>query len=632
MTKVVAMDIETDDLNATCIWCICTEDVSTGEQDQFTYVDKSEAEKQRFTDYCATVDRFVFHNGIQFDVPVVNKLLGPVIPEAKVLDTLVVSRFLNYENEPLKGVKGRHSLEYWGRRLGLHKGNFKDFSDLSHEMLDYCRNDVDITVRLYKKFLPELNAPGLGTEHSIQRLCQKMHENGFDFNKDEALVCLSEVQSRMANLEARFQVDFPPKLEVVNELKDRRKKDGTSVASVLKARGSYPKTEVKDEKLLCYDWVRFKPGSPKDRIERLWEAGWEPTDKTKGHILYLRDGQDIPEKEERFRRYGWMCNETNLATLPSTAPEGAKGLAEWLTLEGRRSSLEEWIGCEARTNDGRIHGRFQHIGAWTGRMAHSAPNQANIPAMFHGEPKSVVDQVKDTYDGRLRSLFRVPSDCYLVGTDAEGIQLRVLAHLMNSEEYVEAIVSGKKEDETDIHNVNRKALGMSHITRDMAKTFIYAFLLGAGVGKIAEILKVNTREAGQAVENFTQSISGLSELKNELVPKAAAKGYFIGLDGRKVKTPSQHKTLAGMLQNGEAVVMKHSALLWTKQLDDRGIDYKLVTWPHDEWQTEVRGDKQTAETVGLVQRLSIETTGDKLKVFCPLAGSSEVGRNWGETH
>jgi DNA polymerase-1 len=203
---------------------------------------------------------------------------------------------------------------------------------------------------------------------------------------------------------------------------------------------------------------------------------------------------------------------------------------------------------------------------------------------------------------------------------------------MNSEEYVEAIVSGKKEDETDIHNVNRKALGMSHITRDMAKTFIYAFLLGAGVGKIAEILKVNTREAGQAVENFTQSISGLAELKNEVVPKAAAKGYFIGLDGRKVKTPSQHKTLAGMLQNGEAVVMKHSALLWTKQLDDRGIDYKLVTWPHDEWQTEVRGDRQTAETVGLVQRLSIETTGDKLKVFCPLAGSSDIGRNWGETH
>jgi DNA polymerase-1 len=499
-------------------------------------------------------------------------------------------------------------------------------------MLEYCRNDVDITVRLYKKFLPELLSPGLDTEHRIQWLCQRMHENGFEFNKEDAQVCLSEVQSRMAELESRFQIDFPPQLEVVNELKNRRKKDGRPVAATLKARRTYPKTEVKDEKLLCYDWVEFKPGSPKDRIDRLWEAGWQPTEKTKGHILYLREGVDIPEKKERFERYGWMCNETNLATLPDTAPDGAKGLAEWLTLEGRRSSLEEWIGCEARTSDGRIHGRFQHIGAWTGRMAHSSPNQANIPAKFHGEPRSVVDQVKDKYDGRLRSLFVVPSDCYLVGTDAEGIQLRVLAHLMKSEEYVEAIVSGKKEDETDIHNVNRKALGMSHVTRDMAKTFIYAFLLGAGVGKISEILRVNTREAGQAVDNFTQSISGLAKLKNEDIPKAAAKGYFIGLDGRKVKTPSQHKTLAGMLQNGEAVVMKHSALQWTEQLDDRGIDYKLVTWPHDEWQTEVKGDRETAETVGLIQRVSIETTGTKLGLFCPLAGSSDIGKNWGETH
>ena len=632
MTKVVAMDIETDSLDATCIWCICAEDVATGEQVQFTYVDRLPEERQRFADYCSDVDRFVFHNGIQFDVPVINRLLGPVIPESKVLDTLVVSRFLNYDNPPVKGVKERHSLEYWGRRLELHKGNFKDFSDLSPEMLDYCRNDVDITVRLYKKFLPDLNSLGLDIEHKIQWLCQRMHENGFEFNKQDAQVCLTEVQSRMYELESKFQIDFPPQLEVVNELKDRRKKDGTPVAATLKARRSYPKTEVKDEKVLCYDWVDFKPSSPKDRIDRLWDAGWQPTDKTKGHILYLREGVDIPEKQERFERYGWMCNETNLATLPDTAPDGAKRLAEWLTLEGRRSSLEEWLGCEARTNDGRIHGRFQHIGAWTGRMAHSSPNQANIPAKFHGEPRSVVDEVKDKYDGRLRSLFMVPPDCFLVGTDAEGIQLRVLAHLMKSDEYVEAIVSGKKEDETDIHNVNRKALGMSHVTRDMAKTFIYAFLLGAGVGKIAEILKVNTREAGQAVDNFTQSISGLAKLKNEDIPKAASKGYFIGLDGRKVKTPSQHKTLAGMLQNGEAVVMKHSALLWTKQLDDRGIDYKLVTWPHDEWQTEVRGDRETAETVGLIQRHSIKTTGEKLNLFCPLAGSSDIGKTWGETH
>ena len=336
------------------------------------------------------------------------------------------------------------------------------------------------------------------------------------------------------------------------------------------------------------------------------------------------------DKAAKFKRYGWKCDETNLNTLPDTAPAGAHHLAEWLTLEGRRSSLVEWLG--QLKDDGRIHGRFTHIGAWTGRMAHSAPNQANIPAAFHGEPKTAVEAVKAQYDGPMRGLWKVPEGSYLVGTDAEGIQLRILAHLMKSEEYVHAIVSGKKEDETDIHNLNRKALGMSHITRDEAKRFIYAFLLGAGNAKIAEILKVNTHEAAQAVENFLNSISGLAHLKNKVIPKVAKTGWFTGLDGRRVPVPSQHKTLAGMLQNGESTIMKHAALQWTRQATDTGFEYKLVTWPHDEWQTEVKGDKETAEELGYIQRQSIVDIGEKLSIMCPLAGSTDIGFTWEETH
>jgi DNA polymerase I len=275
----------------------------------------------------------------------------------------------------------------------------------------------------------------------------------------------------------------------------------------------------------------------------------------------VKDSKQIDPRGEKFLRYGWQCNEMNLSTLPEDAPEGGRNLAEWLTLEGRRSSLEEWI--KHVKDDGRIHGRFTHIGAWTGRMAHSAPNQANIPAAFHGTPKTAVEIVKDEYDGRMRCLWTVEDGNYLVGTDAEGIQLRILAHLMKSDEYIHAIVSGRKEDETDIHNVNRKALGISHVTRDMAKTFIYAFLLGAGVAKVATILKVNQREAGEAIDNFMNSIQGLSDLKKKVIPHVAKRGWFRGLDGRKVPVPSEHKALAGMLQNGEAVVMKHSAITWT---------------------------------------------------------------------
>ena len=336
------------------------------------------------------------------------------------------------------------------------------------------------------------------------------------------------------------------------------------------------------------------------------------------------------DRGSKFAKYGWTLSETNLSTLPETAPTGAKRLTEWLTLEGRRSSLVEWLGhCG---DDSRIHGQFIGIGAWTGRMAHRAPNQANIPAEFHGTPKSAVEEVKAKYDGQFRALWTVPEDSWLVGTDAEGIQLRVLAHLMNSEEYVNAIVSGKKEDETDIHNLNRKALGMSHVTRDMAKTFIYAFLLGAGTGKISQILNVSNKEATQAVDNFMESIQGLANLKKKIIPHIAKRGYFIGLDGRKVPVPSEHKTLAGMLQNGEAVIMKHAALDWTYKAKRQWINFKLVTWPHDEWQTEVTGPYKDAELLGEIQRQAIVDAGKNFNMVCPLAGSTDIGKSWRDTH
>jgi len=211
------------------------------------------------------------------------------------------------------------------------------------------------------------------------------------------------------------------------------------------------------------------------------------------------------DKTKHYNRYGWTVDETNLATLPDSAPPAAKDLVKWMTLDGRRKSLEEWLGCVNR-EDSKIHGKFWHIGAWTHRMAHSNPNQANIASVYnlgkyhpkkdgsyyvvdghtftdYGEAYhfglgkltkekslSPVDEVKALYDSDLRACWTSGGD-WQVGTDAAGIQLRILAHYMKSDEYAKAIVSGRKEDETDIHNLNRKALGPICKSRDVAKTF-----------------------------------------------------------------------------------------------------------------------------------------------------------------
>lgn len=340
--------------------------------------------------------------------------------------------------------------------------------------------------------------------------------------------------------------------------------------------------------------------------------------------------QDSKDRGEKFAKYGWKLSEDNLATLPDDAPAGAHNLAEWLTLNSRRSSLVEWL--DHVKDDGRIHGRFTHIGAWTGRMAHSNPNQANIPSEFHGKAETAVAKVKEKYDGQFRGLWSVPKGSYLVGTDAAGIQLRILAHLMKSDQYVNAITSGRKEDGTDIHNLNRRALGLEHVTRDISKTYIYAYLLGAGTQKIAEILRIPPKSVKPILDRFQDRIEGLDNLKRNGIPYVARRGWFHGLDGRRVKVPSEHKTLAGMLQNGESVVMKHAALDWVSKAKAEKMDFKLVTWPHDEWQTEVNGSLDQAEHLAFLQRQSIKEAGERLNVYCPLEGESAIGSSWQETH
>jgi DNA polymerase-1 len=362
-----------------------------------------------------SADLIIGHNFIQFDAPMLNKLLKPrLIDPKKVVDTLLVSRTVDYDIAIPKGARSPHSLDAWGRRLGKHKGDFHDFSQFSDQMVEYWYQDIEVTHALYDHFSDIIWNPdwslALRAEHSLQIELVRTKYYGFYFDSNKAKFLLNSVEQKMQDLEKQFQIDFPPKLEEVNRIKYRLKKDGTEMATVVNAKKRYHLTTMDGEDLVCHDWVEFKPGSPKDRIDALWEAGWKPVDKTKTAINFARlkvgdpygkkiaamDKAFYNEKKEHLDKYGYAVSEDNLSTLPEDAPTGAKALAQWLTLEGRRSSLVEWLGqCKA---DSRIHGTINNIGAWTGRCAHKEPNTANIPSPFHGEAKTAVEEVKKQYD------------------------------------------------------------------------------------------------------------------------------------------------------------------------------------------------------------------------------------------
>lgn len=601
--KKIVLDIECDSLTPSVIWCVVTKDISTSEV-------KVWLENERaFHDYISGAV-LIGHHILGFDLPVLRRLWGVEHSWGMCIDTVVVSRLRNSWDY------SEHTLEAWGERLGVKKSAFSEFSHLSDEMIRYCKQDVEVTHKLYEKFSPFLDTErfrkSVALEHHSAWNCQRMSENGFAFDIDKALRMQKEIGDRLAVLDTEMQACFPP--QVIQE-EFIPKRDN-------KTRGYKEGVPFIKETL-----KPFNPRSSKDRIERLWEAGWKPLDKTDGH----KKNRD-PEKSDHFEYYGWKTNENNLSTLPTNAPEGARKLAEYIVLSSRYSTLEEWITAyDGHTR--RIHGNFNHIGAWTHRKSHSGPNMANIPSFVATKDNpSAVEGINIRYNGAMRTLWTTPADKLLVGVDAEGIQLRVLAHYVENDEYTEAIVNGVKELGTDVHNVNKRALGLDHLTRDHAKTFIYAWLLGAGVGKISEILQCKHGTAREAMDNFLRSIDGLVSLKYERIPADAERGYFIGLDGRYVACNSDHLMLAGYLQNGESVIMKWANRIWERQLTKEGIWFKQVNDVHDEWQTEVENDRELAEYVKQVQINSIVQAGEELEVKCPLAGSGNIGNNWLETH
>ena len=650
--RLAFCDIETNAIdNPDKCWLVGGKMADTGEVFEFRNIHEDPVARKAATEWHLSLDRMVFHNGIQYDLPLLNKWLDKPLDPRKVLDTLVLSRTFDFDIDVVRGGSTRHSLKSWGVRLGVHKGDYSNFDELTDEMVEYWRGDLDTTEALFNHFKKDVYdkswSKSLRLEHDLQIELVRTKYSGFYFKKDLAQSLLDKVISEKDKLEDQFRVDFPPKLTLVNTLKFKKKADGTLFSTVKRAKEQYPMTKVSGEDLLCYDFISFNPAASKDRVNALWDAGWNPTEKTATHAkflklrvgdVYLKQGKMTLEfynkKLSDLSRFGYTVSEDNLATLPRDAPVGAKALAQWLTLEGRRSSLQEWIGQVS--DDSRIHGSINNIGAWTGRCAHNSPNTANIPSAFHGKPLNAVEEIKSKYDKHLRECWSVPSGSYLVGCDADGIQLRVLADYLwkfcDASMYAKAIMEGNKENQTDIHNVNMRALGVRNGTRDMAKTFIYAWLLGAGVNKTASILGVSIHQASLARERFEQRIEGMSRLKKTIVPYIAEQGYFTGYDGRKVLVPSEYKTLAGLLQSGESVLMKHTLIDFHSKARKEGINFRMVGFIHDEFQIEVKGSKEEAEHLGQLVSDTMRQTGTNLGFKIPTPGSYSVGLSWLETH
>jgi DNA polymerase-1 len=461
--------------------------------------------------------------------------------------------------EPSKS--GGHSLRNWGECLGFPKGDHTDWSQLSQEMIDYCIRDVEVTEAVHQNLMQNMTcfSPNcIELEHKVQASVQQQEINGWTLDQPLARDLCATFKERMNEIEEELQQKFPPIVhERWSEKTGKQLKD---------------KVEV------------FNVGSRQQIAKRLSSLG----------VRFDK----VTEKGNP------IVDEAVLETID--LPE-AKVVSEYLMLQKRYAQVNSWL--EHVKEDGRVHGRVISNGAVTGRMTHQSPNMAQVPASH------------SPYGHECRSCWTVPEGKKLVGFDASGLELRMLAHYMKDEDYTNEIING------DIHTANQRLAGLE--SRNQAKTFIYALLYGAGDEKLGSVAGGGRTTGKKLRESFLNNLPSFAALKDR-VSNASSRGYLTGLDGRRLQVRSEHSALNTLLQAAGAIVMKKALVI----LDDYAklwkLDYKIIGNIHDEIQSEVA--EKDAEKFGWLAVECLKAAGLEFNLRCPLDGEYKVGTTWAETH
>ncbi|MCP4899855.1 MAG: hypothetical protein GY906_23045 [bacterium] len=634
--RVAFSDIEANGLDPDQVWCGHVKSVGgplDGSQ-SFTWNGPRKFNIDAYVDHLIDLQRhgysLVFHNGLYYDIPVLRKLTRHadelIITPDRYLDTLVMSRSEFPRRQP------GHSLADWGPNLGFDKIQIEDeqWERWDPLMVERCAVDVEITEGVFRRVLERFAEDhsdtdknfvpwrAIRTEHLCAIDCAAMSHLGMTLDVPYSQKLLSQFLTQKETEEART-------LEVFQGVWERKGKPKNYKIKPNKRSPFYGAIEPHDEWFVTP--VRFAPFNPSsdDHIAKvLTSRGWTPK------VFTLKGRPKI--------------NDETLAEAARTIPD-AYPLIEYRHTVKKIGQLNAPINSKGfgggwlqhvSPMDNRVRPHLNHCGTNTWRPSCAGPN---------------LQQVEKSKE--MRSAWLPTDGWYLVGADAEGIELRALGHYMaelDGGSYARAVVSGNKADGTDPHTILQRALVLPE--RDDAKTSIYAFIYGAQFPKLGSIMRgalidagidpnerfpkwSNTKIGEWMADRIRDRVPGLIELKEDVTWAATDRGYLYGLLGHRLWVDAPYAALNVLFQAAGATIMKVARIIAAEYLKEEGLvdgrDYRFLLWVHDEYQVEA-ATQVAAEIVRTSLIRAIIDAGPELDLQCELGATAAIGTNWSETH
>lgn len=555
----------------------------------------------------AEAELLIGHNIIKYDLPVLRKLYPPFKTNAILRDTLVACKLIwpqeiifardtraPKERRVPSHLLGRQALEAWGYRLDCPKGTFDGPWDTwSQEMQSYCEQDVEVNDKL-RLLIEKQNYSerALQLENDVQEIIHEQEQYGICFDVEAGRKLYATLVQLRLTLERECQKIFAPWFIPNGKLftpKRDNKKFGYTAGC--------PLQHIK--------LVEFNPGSRDQIIDRFTKLrGWKPEEFTDGGKAKMDEAvlSGLPYPEARELGRFWLISKRI-----SQLAEGDKALLKKVQA------------------DGRIYGEVNTCGAVTRRASHHNPNLAQVPKVQVDRDKNPLLGETGDFGFEFRSCFYAPSGYKMVGVDASGLELRLLAHYLakwDGGEYAKQVLEG------DPHEYTRDRAGLA--SRDVAKTYIYALLYGAGNEKLGRTSGQGASAGKRSRAHLLAGMPALERLISLCKAKHFANKNLKGLDGGLIHTRSDYAALNTLLQSAGAIVCKEWMVRLHKAATAAGLNFHQVLFVHDELQFYVLPEH--AEQLIQIAKDCIKETGESFNLRIKLDAEGKVGDNWANTH